>query len=165
MTREQFTDAFTPVQEPLRRFLLTLCEGDAFTADDIVQDACVKAYLACDRFRGAAKFSTWLFGIAYHCWCDRRYDRRTTDSVDASTIASTVADDTPADTPSDTDRHDALYRAIDGLKPNEKAAILLFYMEDRSIKEIASIMDIPSGTVRSLLSRGRSNLKMKLQCK
>ena len=158
MTREEFTSHLRDVQEPLRRFLLSLCEGDSFTADDIAQDACVKAYLAIDRFRGESRFSTWIFRIAYNSWCDRKYERKV-DSLDSPDSAS-IPDEIGAD---DTFRYQALYQAISSLKPSERAAILLFYMEDKSIKEISSIMDIPTGTVKSLLSRGRANLKIKIE--
>lgn len=157
MTREEFTSHLRDVQEPLRRFLLSLCEGDSFTADDIAQDACVKAYLAIDRFRGEARFSTWIFRIAYNSWCNRKYERKAC-SLEYQDSAS-IPDEAGAD---DAFRYQALYQAISSLKPNEKAAILLFYMEDKSIKEISSIMDIPTGTVKSLLSRGRANLKIKI---
>lgn len=158
MTREQFIREIRTQQEPLRRFLLVLCEGDAFTADDIAQDACVKAWIAADSFRGASKFSTWLFKIAWNCWCDRKYESRGT-SID-SPESRMVTGDAQAD---DAFRYQALHQAIEGLKPNEKAAILLFYMEDRSIKEIAAILGIPQGSVKSLLSRGRANLRIKLK--
>ena len=157
MTREEFTSHLRDVQEPLRRFLLSLCEGDSFTADDIAQDACVKAYLAVDRFRGESRFSTWIFRIAYNSWCNRKYEKRA-DSLENLNSAS-IPDECGAD---DTFRYQALYQAISSLKPSERAAILLFYMEDKSIKEISSIMDIPTGTVKSLLSRGRANLKIKI---
>lgn len=157
MTREEFTSHLRDVQEPLRRFLLSLCEGDSFTADDIAQDACVKAYLAIDKFRGESRFSTWIFRIAYNSWCDRKYER-SADSLENLNFAS-IPDESGAD---DRFRYQALYQAISSLKPSERAAILLFYMEDKSIKEISSIMDIPTGTVKSLLSRGRANLKIKI---
>lgn len=158
MTREEFTIHLRDAQEPLRRFLLSLCAGDSFTADDIAQDACVKAYLAMDRFRGEARFSTWLFRIAYNSWCNRKYNSRAEGLVNSD--ISRIQDDCSADAAF---KYQHLYQAIDGLKPNEKAAILLFYMEDKSIKEISSIMGIPSGSVKSLLSRGRTNLKIKMK--
>ena len=158
MTREEFTSHLRDVQEPLRRFLLSLCEGDSFTADDIAQDACVKAYLAIDKFRGESRFSTWIFRIAYNSWCDRKYERKV-DSLDSPDSAG-IPDESGAD---DRFRYQALYQAISSLKPSERAAILLFYMEDKSIKEISSIMDVPAGTVKSLLSRGRANLKIKIR--
>lgn len=157
MTREEFILEMKREQGPLRRFLLVLCKGDSFTADDIAQDACIKAWLALDSFRGASKFSTWLFKIAYNSWCDRKYDSKSEDIGSAS--IGLVADPSCSD---DAFRHEALYQAIEGLKPNEKAAILLFYMEGRSIKEISSIMNLRQGSVKSLLSRGRANLKIKM---
>lgn len=157
MTREEFTSHLRDVQESLRRFLLSLCEGDSFTADDIAQDACVKAYLAIDKFRGESRFSTWIFRIAYNSWCNRKYEKRA-DSLENLNFAS-IPDESGAD---DRFRYQALYQAISSLKPSERAAILLFYMEDKSIKEISSIMNIPTGTVKSLLSRGRANLKIKI---
>lgn len=158
MTREQFIREIGHQQEPLRRFLLVLCEGDAFTADDIAQDACVKAWIAVDGFRGAAKFSTWLFRIAWNCWCDRKYSSRAM-PLDSGEARMQISDDV-AD---GTFEYQALHQAIEGLKPDEKAAILLFYMEDRSIKEISAILGIPQGSVKSLLSRGRAKLRIKLK--
>lgn len=158
MTREEFTFHLQDVQEPLRRFLLSLCEGDSFTADDIAQDACVKAYLAMDKFRGEARFSTWLFKIAYNSWCNRKYDSKL-ESIERSDTTH-LADDASAD---EVFKYQPLYQAISTLKPKEKAAILLFYMEDRSIKEISSILRVSPGTVKSLLSRGRAFLKIKMK--
>ena len=51
-----------------------------------------------------------------------------------------------------------LYQAIDGLPMSERTAVLLFYMEDRPIKEIAAIMNVAEGTVKGYLSRGRWHL-------
>ena len=141
----------------VRRFLLSLCEGDSFTADDIAQDACVKAYLAIDRFRGESRFSTWIFRIAYNSWCNRKHERKAGSLVNLD--SASIPDSAEAD---DAFRYQALYQAISSLKPSERATILLFYMEDKSIKEISSIMNIPTGTVKSLLSRGRVNLKIKI---
>ena len=156
MTKEQFILEIKPLQEPLRRFLLGLCGGDSFTADDIAQNACVKAWIALDSFRGASKLSTWLFRIAYNSWCDRKYSGAGVD-IDAARQAE---DDSRSDSAFE---YQPLYQAIALLKPQEKAAILLFYMEERSIKEISAIMGVPTGTAKSLLSRGRNNLKIKLQ--
>ena len=70
MTRERFIDLVRVEQESLRRFLLALCGGDASLADDIAQDALVRAYVASGSFLGLSKFSTWLFRIAYNCYVD-----------------------------------------------------------------------------------------------
>ena len=70
MTREQFIALVSEDQESLRRFLLALCEGDRMEAEDIAQEAMVKAYIAMERFVERAKFATWLFKIAYNTFLD-----------------------------------------------------------------------------------------------
>ena len=64
MSPERFIDLVRAEQESLRRFLLALCGGDSQEADDIAQDALVRAYVASGSFLGLSKFSTWLFRIA-----------------------------------------------------------------------------------------------------
>ena len=70
MSPEHFIDLVRVEQESLRRFLLALCGGDQALADDIAQDALVRAYVASGSFLGLSRFSTWLFRIAYNCYVD-----------------------------------------------------------------------------------------------
>lgn len=160
MSPERFIDLVRAEQESLRRFLLALCGGNAFEADDIAQDALIRAYVASGSFLGLSRFSTWLFRIAYNCYIDRCRKPR----------AETVPTDTPqalnVTSGEETDagfKYQQLYQALDSLQEKEKAAIILHYFEDRSIKEIASILEIPSGTVKYHLSTGRAHLKSLLQ--
>ncbi|MBR5836893.1 MAG: RNA polymerase sigma factor, partial [Bacteroidales bacterium] len=60
-------------------------------------------------------------------------------------------------------RHQRLYQALESLPEKEKATIVLHYFEDRSIKEISSILETPQGTVKYYLSTGRNHLKSILQ--
>ena len=160
MTRERFIDLVRAEQESLRRFLLALCGGDASLADDIAQDALVRAYVASGSFLGLSKFSTWLFRIAYNCYVDHhRKPRLETISSDTKQALSVPAND-------ETDsgfRHQRLYQALESLPEKEKASIVLHYFEDRSIKEISSILKIPQGTVKYYLSTARNHLKSILQ--
>ena len=156
MDQEQFIDLVRKEQEPLRRFLLALCSGDGDLADDIAQDALVRAYVACGSFQWRSKFKTWLFRIAYNCYIDqcrkaapRRVDA---DSGEALNLAS-------GDSADSRFRYQQLYQALDRIPPKEKAAIVLHYFEDKSVKEIAAILDMPSGTVKYNLSVGRNHLK------
>ena len=160
MTRERFIDLVRVEQESLRRFLLALCGGDASLADDIAQDALVRAYVASGSFLGLSKFSTWLFRIAYNCYVDHhRKPRLETISSDTKQALSVPA----AEETDSGFRHQRLYQALDSLPEKEKASIVLHYFEDRSIKEISSILDIPQGTVKYYLSTGRNYLKSILQ--
>ena len=154
MTRERFIDLVRVEQEPLRRFLLALCNGDAALADDIAQDALVRAYVASGSFLGLSKFSTWLFRIAYNCYIDHHRKAR----LDEAPVEAALA--VPADESTDAAfRYQQLYQALERLPGKEKAAIALFYFEDRSIQEISTILGIPSGTVKYHLSQGRTHLK------
>ena len=66
MSREQFIACVEREQEALRGFLLALCCGNRDEADDLAQDALVKAYLACSGFSDGGKFRSWLFKIAHN---------------------------------------------------------------------------------------------------
>lgn len=159
MTRERFIDLVRAEQEPLRRFLLALCGGNAALADDIAQDALVRAYVASGSFLGLSKFRTWLLRIAYNCYID--HCRRPHPDQDA--VDSPAALRIPAGEEADAGfRYQALYQALDRISEKEKAVIVLFYFEDRSIKEIASVLGMPSGTVKYHLHVGRTHLKQLL---
>ena len=158
MTRERFISLVRAEQEPLRRFLLALCGGDDALSDDIAQEALVRAYVASDSFLGLSKFSTWLFRIAYNCYID--HCRKV--HPEETPIEAAIA--VPAEDASDAAfRYQQLYQALDRLPEKEKAAIALFYFEDRSIKEISSILGIPAGTVKYHLSLGRTHLRQYIQ--
>ena len=158
MTQERFISLVRTEQEPLRRFLLALCGGDAALADDIAQDALVRAYVASGSFLGLSKFSTWLFRIAYNCYIDhcRKAKPDQAPVEDALNIQSEDSSDAAF-------RYQQLYQALERIPEKEKAAISLFYFEDLSIKEIATILGIPQGTVKYHLSMGRTHLKQHIQ--
>lgn len=170
MTKEQFIHQVAQSQESLRRFLLVLCAGDGFRADDIAQEALLKAYMSFGRFEGRAKFSTWLFRIAYNCFYDlqKKSGKMETEPLPENRNAAhdgchgAVRDVAYVDTTEAADKmyeYQQLYLAIDALSGPEKVVTLLFYMEEKSIKEIEQITDMPSGTVRSHLSRARAHLR------
>ena len=161
MTKEQFIEMIALEQESLRRFLGGLCSGDGFRADDLAQEALLKAYLSFERFEGRSRFSTWLFRIAYNCWYDSQ--KRAGKESEWLSLEEQPPEWPPADaTESEIDRsheYQQLHQAIGNLPLQEQTVILLYYMEEKSIKEIEIITGMPSGTVRSHLSRGRRHLK------
>ena len=161
MTKEQFIEMITNEQESLRRFLRGLCSGDGFRADDLAQEALLKAYLSFERFEGRSRFSTWLFRIAFNCWYDSQ--KRVGKESEWLSLEERPPEWPPADAAeSEIDRsheYQQLHLAIGNLPLQEQTVILLYYMEEKSIKEIEIITGMPSGTVRSHLSRGRRHLK------
>ena len=153
MTRERFISEVRACQGRLRRFLASLC-GDAALADDLAQEALVRAYVNSGRFIG--NFKAWIFRIAYNCFIDnlRRVPAQAVslDAAEALHVADTMASD-------DAFRHEELRRALTRIPEKERTAIVLHYFEDLSVKEIAAIMQIPAGTVKYHLSMGRDHLK------
>ncbi len=158
MTRQQFIEEVADVQESLRRFLRGLCGGDGFLADDIAQEALLKAYMSFNGFEGRSRFSTWLFRIAYNCYLDKNRKKNigTDGDFEACNARQIIDNSSEADRKF---RYQPLYMAIGKLGKEEQAVVLLFYMEDKSVKDIVDITGMPSGTVRSHLSRARKHLK------
>lgn len=150
MTREQFIEIINIEQERLRRFLLALCCGNRDEADDIAQNALLKAYLSISKYEG----TTWLYRIAYNLFIDTNRCRRTLQSLE------TLKKHVDATFDADRDfRYQPLYMALEKLPPKERTAILLFYLKGYSIKEIADIVDATEDAVKKQLSRGRVKLK------
>ena len=144
-------------QEAMRGFLLYLCCGDKDEADDLAQDALVKAYLSSAGYQEKGRFRSWLFKIAHNTFLNHKASCRTTESIDeARTLVSSNAADASFE-------HQDLYLALRTLPPKERSAITLFYLNGYSIKEIAAITEASEDAVKKQLSRGRDQLKEKLK--
>ena len=157
MTREVFIAHVEREQEALRGFLLALCCGNKGDADDLAQDALVKAYLSLAGYQDKGKFRSWLFKIAHNTFLNHKASCRTMESIDE---ARTLIGGTEADSSFE---HQDLYLALRTLPPKERSAITLYYMNGYSIKEIATITDTSQDAVKQQLSRGRDKLKARLQ--
>ena len=144
-------------QETLRGFLLALCCGNKGDADDLAQDALVKAYLSSAGYQDKGRFRSWLYKIAYNTFLNHKASLRCTESIDE---ARTLVSSTGADAEFE---HQDLYLALRTLPPKERSAITLFYLNGYSIKEIAAITDTSEDAVKKQLSRGRDKLKEKLK--
>ena len=158
MTREEFITHVEREQEALRGFLLALCCGNKDDADDLAQDALVKAYLSSAGYQDMGKFRSWLFRIAYNTFLNHKAGLCTTESIDE---ARTLVSNTSADSSFE---HQSLYLALRTLPPKERSAITLFYLNGYSIREIAAITATSEDAVKKQLSRGRDKLKEKLKC-
>lgn len=153
MTREQFITNVENIQKAFRRFLVALCCGDSALADDIAQEALIKAYLSSEGFVNTEKFNAWIYKIGYNTFLNfRRSEKKFTGYDEAANIIADSAADSAF-------RYQALYSALDKLKENERTSILLFYMEGYSVKEIAEIEEISQDAVKQHLSRGRKHLR------
>lgn len=153
MTRGQFTAHVEAGQRAFRRFLTALCCGDSQLADDVAQEAYIKAYLAADSLSDESKSNAWLYRIGYNTFINHRRSARPFDSIDtAGNISADVAADGSF-------RYQELYAALDKLPPKERTSVLLYYLQGYSIKEISDIVDASESAVKQHLSRGRNHLR------
>ena len=157
MTRDEFITHVEREQDALRGFLLALCCGKKDDADDLAQDALVKAYLSCDGYEDMGKFRSWLFKIAHNSFLNHKASYRQMETLDdARTLISSTSADSSFE-------HQSLYLALSTLPPKERSAITLFYLNGYSIKEIATITETSENAVKKQLSRGRDKLKERLK--
>lgn len=158
MNRKEFELQVQVNQEPLRRFLRNLCRGDAALADDIAQEAFIKAFLHLNAFVGRSTLSTWLFRIAYNCFCDNKRAAERYSSTEVESLTVIAADKTDG-----AFEHQELYLALDKLTTKERTALLLFYMEEKNLKEISDITHMPVNTVKAHLHRGKLHVSEHLK--
>lgn len=149
-----------------------LC-GNYDEASDIVVDSFVRVYQAIGRFRGDANFSTWLYRIVTNVYLDRHKRRRNKQWVsleeyielEENSVARQIEDPSPApdEQAEGNERQRILQRAIDSLPDYQRAMVVLYHTEGLSYEEIAAVMDMPIGTVKSRLNRARLVLREKLE--
>jgi len=139
----------------LRRYALALTR-DPVAADDLVQDTLERAIRKRRLWGGRGSLRSWLYRILYHVFlnqCTRRQRR-------AQEVALDDAPD-PVDsaTPEGSLVHRDIVTAMQDLPPEQRAAIALTAIEGLSYDEAACVLDVPVGTLRSRLSRGRESLR------
>ena len=138
-------------QSDVRGLLIKLTNGNKALADDLAQDVFVRAYKYLRTFKATASFSTWLYRIAYNVFIDYSNSIKFTEDI--------------ADYEYIPDCNGEPYSSIDIenalkiLKENEKICILLHYEKGFSHSEIAKIMNIPLGSVKTNMLRAKEKLK------
>ncbi|MBI4718347.1 MAG: sigma-70 family RNA polymerase sigma factor [Planctomycetes bacterium] len=130
-------------------------------AEEICQDAFLKAFASLDSFSADYRFSTWLFTIGYRV-CLNRLRRRhpVSGEVDLSALAAGGAPEAGAvESQEAGEVRQLVWSAVDSLSAPQRAAILLFYRYELSCQEIARVLELPVATVKSHLHRGRNSLR------
>ena len=149
---EAFESLVRRYQGDVYRFVLHLAR-DPSAAEDITQDAFVRAYRFLKRYRGDSRFSTWLFSIARNCVYDefRRATRRVrlNASLDAHDVVEERADQTAA-----LEVRDALATLPEELRES----VVIIDMFGFSYREASQVTGTPEGTLKSRAHRGRERL-------
>jgi RNA polymerase sigma-70 factor (ECF subfamily) len=148
--------------------------GDYDEAVETAQEVFLSAYRSIRKFRGDSKFSTWLYRIAVNHAKNRqkglsasRHRLTPLESADPDGKEGTVADlPDPGPDPSQvaerTETHERVQRWLNSLDGDDALLILLHDLQDVGYEEMAQILNIPIGTVKSRLHRARLALKTKL---
>ena len=137
----------------LRRYARMLT-GDAWAADDLVQDTLERACSKWLLWRSGSDLRAWLFTLMHNLYLNQRRALPPLQTLDIDE----VQDRLPG-TPSRSDDALDLERCLQRLPTDQRAVLLLVAMEDMSYEDTARILDIPVGTVMSRLSRARTRLR------
>lgn len=135
---------------------------DHHEAEDVCQEAFLKAFASLDSFRPEFRFSTWLFTIGYRVCLNRIRKRRGVASDVDLTLLECPTDSTVNETVESEEAvrlRTVIWSAVEELSPPQRAAVLLFYRHDMSCQDISSVIGLPLATVKSHLHRARARLR------
>jgi RNA polymerase sigma-70 factor (ECF subfamily) len=171
----------TAYRELIRRYerpifaLLFRMVRDRELAEDLSQETFVKALNAIDSYRPEFKFSSWIFKIANNAAIDHLRRREldtlsldgsphaeTPEAMQATALQIGARQETPLDTVEAKELGSAIEAAIGSLRPEYRSCILLRHVEGRAYEEIAEILNLPLGTVKTYIHRARNELRLSL---
>lgn len=159
------TDAFATLVVAHQHFVYNLALrtlGDPHEAEDVAQEAFVKAWFALARFKGQARFQTWLYRIVVNL-CYNRLPRLHRDlAAEGDEKISTMPGEeftNPAAQLEANEQRNFLHQQIEALPEKYRLLIALRYQSGLTYNEIASVLDLPLGTVKTGIFRARARLR------
>ena len=148
---------------------------DRALAEDLAQETFIKVLNALDSYRPEFKFSSWIFKIANNAAIDQLRRReldtlsldgapgaRTAEEVEATALQAVDRTESPLAELESRELGSEIEQAIGKLRPEYRTAILLRHVEGRAYEEIAEVMDLPLGTVKTYIHRARLELRESL---
>ena len=152
VTKETFTELVLESEQTLYRVSMSMLKN-VTDCEDTVQSAILAAYEKLNTLKNEKYFKTWLVRILINI-CNRQLRTRT----------RVISINEYADTPTIShDRDIDVKIALEQLPVKIREVIVLYYMEEFSVKEISGILQIPGGTVKSRLSKGRKLLEISME--
>jgi len=150
----------------VRRFARAFTHNDA-DADDLAQEALVKVYRAIGGYRLEASFSTWLYMVVRNAFLDHQKSRGGRERAAEAPLTAGAAEAGAGDEPprladaqlQAAEERARLWASLARVPEDFRTAVVLFDIEGLSYEEIAAILRVPLGTVKSRLKRGRDHLR------
>jgi RNA polymerase sigma factor (sigma-70 family) len=158
--RRAFAELVRRHQSQVRAVLRRLTRGDQGLADDLAQETFVLAWRNLEAFRFEARFSTWIYRIAFNAWQSEARKRRVV-VMELDDSALPARSDAFEEMPDVASRVD-LERAMAALTDGERAALAACYYADLSHEEAAQALGIPIGTVKTHILRAKAKLRARL---
>lgn len=166
-------DALVRMHEKRVYNLAYRLSGNYDEAGDITVEAFLRVYQAIINFRGDANFSTWLYRIVTNVYLDRRKRQKNRQTLsleeyvelEESQVTRQIEDPSPGPEAlvEAQQRQELLQKAIESLPEYQRAMIVLYHVDGLSYEEIAEVLSLPIGTVKSRLNRARLALREKLE--
>jgi RNA polymerase sigma-70 factor (ECF subfamily) len=133
---------------------------DRAAAEDVAQEVFIKVWKALPRFDGRATLSTWMYTITRNTSFSALRARRPSVSLsDPEVLAAVETSDAQAGEEGAELEGTALMRLVDRLPAKQRQVVMLFYMQEQSHEEVAEMLAMPVGTVKTLLHRARARLQ------
>lgn len=147
--------------EPVCRYALAMC-GDRHVAEDLAQETLFEAWRSLTRFDGRCRFSTWLFGILRHRFLKhvrRPANREAHRELDTVADQLADADASPAIRLQQAEDAVRLRQALDRLSDEHRQVLELRFFAEAALDDIADLLSVPLGTVKSRLHNGLEKLR------
>lgn len=148
-------------QSSVRRWARRLCDGDDAAADDLAQEVFIKVYRALPTYRGEARFSTWLYRVAFNLAASqKRLARERWQAVDLEQAGEEIEQVTGSMAAGEwADASRDLSSAMEALSQAQQWALRLSLEEGLTQEEVAEVMALPLGTVKTHIRRGKQALQ------
>jgi RNA polymerase sigma-70 factor, ECF subfamily len=153
-----FAELVRTHQGYLRKLLTRVCRGDKARADDLAQETFLRAWRALPKFRGEARFRTWLTRLAYSSLSAERPSLPAVDDYSSESDEVGASDDFAPEA----DLRIDLDRAMACLSEPQRHALLLTYCADLSNAEAAQVLGWPLGTLKTQVLRAKLRLRAQL---
>ena len=154
--REAFALLFERYELPVYRLCCGLMRSDL--ADDAAQEAFVRVWRSLRTYDGSAALSTWIYTVARNsCFTLMRRDSTRAKRFQPFEDDADFADEQPPDA-ADQCALQRVQDAVQSLPERQRTVLQLFYWQDQSVDEVAEMLGIPDGTVKTLLHRARQRL-------